>query len=413
MDNMMTKNNSENDITKTDKEAEGSTRNTHEDTDHPSRGDATEALKSPKPFQLNYAHYFLFALLLLVFIACYQIIKPYLHPIILAIILTIIFSPIHRKIETAMNGKQSLAALISCILLTLVVVLPIMVMLVVLIQQGIQSFHAMYDWIAAGKFSELLKHPILIQVTALVEKYLPDVQKIFPDVDLKSIKVDQMLLGATSSIGKTLINQGGHLVGNITGIVGKFFLMMFAFFFFIRDEAKIFSSVQHLLPLSTSQEDRIMEKIRTVAKSALLGTLVTAIAQGAAGGIAFWIAGLPGLFWGMVMAFAALIPLVGTALIWIPAAGYLFISGQWGYGLFVVIWCVVVVGMIDNIVRPLFMQGAADMSPLLIFFAILGGINYFGLIGLLYGPLIFGVAMVLVYIYSLEFSAFLDQQDSR
>ena len=144
-----------------------------------------------------------------------------------------------------------------------------------------------------------------------------------------------------------------------------------------------------------------------------MGTFVTAIAQGAAGGIAFTIAGLPGLFWGMVMAFASLIPMVGTALIWIPAAVYLLIWVHWGWALFLVIWCVVLVGGIDNILRPLFMQGSAKMSTLLIFFSILGGINLFGLLGILYGPLIFGLAMILLYIYDLEFEPFLNQQDNR
>ncbi len=188
--------------------------------------------------------------------------------------------------------------------------------------------------------------------------------------------------------------------------------MIFTFFFIIRDEKTIYQYALHLIPLSSSYENKIMEKIKTVARSALLGTLVTAVAQGAAGGIAFKIAGLPGLFWGMTMAFASLIPIVGTALVWMPAAGYLFISGHWGYGIFMVLWCVIVVGMIDNLVRPLFMQGAADMSTFLIFFSIIGGINYFGLIGLLYGPLIFGLTMVLLYIYNLEFETFLNQQDS-
>ncbi len=156
-----------------------------------------------------------------------------------------------------------------------------------------------------------------------------------------------------------------------------------------------------------------MEKIKDVAKSALLGTFVTAIAQGAAGGIAFAICGLPGLFWGMVMAFASLIPMVGTALIWIPATLYLVISGSIKQAVFMVVWCIVVVGGLDNFVRPLFMQGGADMNTLLIFFAILGGINCFGLIGLLYGPLIFGLAMVLLYIYNMEFDEFLTRQDNR
>ena len=366
---------------------------------------------SEQTLNLNYGHYFLFFLLILIFVACYHIIKPYLHTIILALILATIFNPIHQKIAIFVKGRRNLAALLSCLVLTLVVVLPLVFMFFALIQQGIQSFNAIYDWIAAGRYEQLLAHPAVTKVVGWVDSWLPDIQKIFPDVEPDRLKIDKILLGITSSVGKILINQGGHLVGNLTAIIGKFFLMIFTFFFFVRDEERIFAAVLHLIPLSTSHENEIVLKVKTVARSALLGTLVTAVAQGAAGSLAFWICGLPAIFWGMVMAFASLIPLVGTALIWVPAAGYLFLSGEWGYGIFMVTWCAVVVGMIDNFVRPLFMQGAADMSTLLIFFAILGGINYFGLIGLLYGPLIFGLAMVFLHIYNLEFGSFLNNQD--
>ncbi len=366
---------------------------------------------SEQTLNLNYGHYFLFFLLILVFVACYHIIKPYLHTIILALILATIFNPIHQKIAIFAKGRRNLAALLSCVVLTLVVVLPLVFMFFALIQQGIQSFNAIYDWIAAGRYEQLLAHPAVTKVVGWVDSWLPDIQKIFPDVEPDRLKINKILLGITSSVGKILINQGGHLVGNLTSIIGKFFLMIFTFFFFVRDEERIFAAVLHLIPLSTSHENEIVLKVKTVARSALLGTLVTAVAQGAAGSLAFWICGLPAIFWGMVMAFASLIPLVGTALIWVPAAGYLFLSGEWGYGIFMVTWCAVVVGMIDNFVRPLFMQGAADMSTLLIFFAILGGINYFGLIGLLYGPLIFGLAMVFLHIYNLEFGSFLNNQD--
>ncbi|MBW1867164.1 MAG: AI-2E family transporter [Deltaproteobacteria bacterium] len=356
-------------------------------------------------------NYFLLFLLLIVFIGCYHIIKPYLNTIILAAILAIIFSPIHSKIEKKLSGWENTAAFFSCILITLVVVLPLVFMLTALIGQGISSFNAIYDWVEAGKYQKLMEHPFITGLLARVDRWLPDVQKYFPNMQLENIQIDKMVLNSTASIGKILIDQGGNLAGNLTALVGKFFMMLFTFFFFIRDEKKITNTVFHLIPLSASQEEKILLKIKTVSKSVLLGTLVTALAQGAAGGIAFWIAGLPGFFWGMMMAFASLIPMVGTALIWIPAAVFLFVSGHWGYGIFMVLWCIIVVGMIDNLIRPLFMQGAADMSTLLIFFAILGGLNYFGLIGLLYGPLIFGLAMVLLYIYKLEFEAFLDRQD--
>jgi len=376
----------------------------------------TETKKSSAPESgrafIN-AHYFLFLLLIVVLIGCYNIIKPYLHTIILAMILAVIFTPVNKKLERLLKGRKNTAAALSCLLLTMVVVLPVLFMLLAIIQQGIDSFDAIYTWVESGKYHALSSHPLVTGVVAWGQGVLPDIERYFPDFNLKDLRIDQAILNMTRTIGKTLLNQGGYLAGSLTSFVGKFFLMLFAFFFFVRDEEMIFDSLLHLIPLSSSQESRIIEKIKSVSKSALLGTFVTALAQGLAGGIAFWITGLPALFWGIAMAFASLVPLVGTALIWIPAAIFLLISGHWGLALFMTVWSVVVVGMIDNIVRPLFMQGSADMSTLLIFFSILGGINYFGLIGLLYGPIIFGLAMVLLYIYSIEFDEFLNQQDNK
>jgi predicted PurR-regulated permease PerM len=358
------------------------------------------------------SNYFLIILLVLVLAGCFHIITPYIHPIILAAILASIFSPINKRIEKWLKGRKNRAAIISCLFLTIVVVLPLLIVLLSVIQQGIYSFNAMYHWTEAGNMQGLIKHPVVIKFLGWLKHVMPDVKRVFPGIDLKNIQINNIVMELSASFGKMLIDQGGNLAGNITAIIGKFFLMLFCFFFFIRDEDKIVDYILHLVPLSAGQENKIILKIKTVAKSALLGTFVTALAQGAAGGFAFWIAGLPGLFWGMVMAFASLIPMVGASLIWVPASIFLFITGHWGYGLFMVIWCVVVVGGLDNLMRPLFMQGSADMSTLLIFLAMLGGIQAFGLIGLLYGPLLFGLAMVLLYIYEIEYTIFLDKQDN-
>ncbi|MDH3347183.1 MAG: AI-2E family transporter [Desulfobulbaceae bacterium] len=360
--------------------------------------------------QLN-PNYFLFFLIIIVLIGCYNIIHPYLHTIVLAFILATIFNPLHRKVERFFKGKKNRAALISCIFITLVVVMPLFFMLLALIQQGVESFNAIYHWVDSGAYQNVINHPLVDNISSRLGEYLPDLRKNFPNIDIKSINFEKVALNTSEAIGKLLLDQGGNLASNLTAFVGKFFLMLFAFFFFVRDEEKIIDAVLHLIPLSSSQEYKIIFKINAVAKSALLGTVVTALAQGLAGGIAFYICGLPGFFWGMAMAFASLIPLIGTSLIWAPAALYLLAAGHWGYAIFMVLWCVIVVGMIDNFLRPYFMQDAADMSTFLIFFAILGGINYFGLIGLLYGPLIFGLLMVLLYIYKIEFDDFLTKQD--
>lgn len=365
-----------------------------------------------KEVKLN-SNYFLFFLMAIVLFGCYKIIGPYIHTIMLAIILSIIFKPIHAKIEKITKGRKSLAAFLSCIIVTLVVIIPLIFMILAIIQQGVNSFASINRWIELGKYHNIIEHPVITNIWAWINGYLPDVKKLYPDLDIKNLQIDKILMKSSAAFGKSMLSQGGHIAGNITSLTGKFFLMIFTFFFFIRDEKKIFNYILHLVPLGTSQETQIMTKIKDVAKSALLGTFVTALAQGAAGGIAFTICGLPGLFWGMAMAFASLVPMVGTALIWIPAALFLVISGSLKLSVFMVVWCVVVVGGLDNFVRPLFMQGGADMSTLLIFFAILGGINCFGLIGLLYGPLIFGLAMVLLYIYNMEFEEFLTRQDNN
>ncbi len=356
--------------------------------------------------KLSPPHYFLFFILFWLLFTCYNILFPYMHTIIFAIILATVFKPVHRKIKNCFGRRENLAALLSCILLTLVVVLPLTLILISMIGQGIQSFHAISEWIAAGKFNQLMELPWIVKIIALIDQYLPD-------LDVKNFKIDQSLLKLSATISTWLFNQGGNMVGNITAIIVKFGLMIFVFFFLIRDSRELMKSVLHLSPLSTSQEEQIVDKVKSVARSAILCTFIIAIAQGSAGAIAFWIVGLPGLFWGIMMAFASLVPIVGTMLIWGPAAVYLLLAGKWGYAIFIVLWCAIVVGTIDQVVRPLIMKGPVDMSPMLIFFAILGGVKYFGLIGLLYGPLIFGLTMVLLYIYRLEFQPFLEYQDNH
>lgn len=356
--------------------------------------------------RLNISHYFLFMILALFLVFCYKMVAPYLDPVIMAFLLSIMANPAYLRLKARLRGKSNIAAFLSCILLTLVIVVPFVLISSAVIRQGILSFNAINHWIDSGNLERFTQTPMVADIMTYAEKQLTG--DLFQDIDLKAV-----LLKVSSFSGEFLVNQGGYLIANISSVTGKFFLMLFVFFFVVKDQKKIFDYLFHLMPMSSAHETILVEKIEAVAKSALLGTLVTSGAQGIAGGIAFTICGLPGFFWGTVMAFASLVPLVGTAIIWLPAAGFLLVSGAIKSGIFLIIWSVVVVGTIDNIVRPLFMKGSADMSTLLIFFSILGGLNYFGLIGLFYGPLIFGITMVLLYIYDLEFHSFLNHQDNH
>ncbi len=359
--------------------------------------------QEPK-LQIKAPHVFLLILLFAALYGVFIILKPYLNTIILAIILATVVYPFHARIEKKFKNRKNLAALTSCTILVLLVVLPLTFVLIAMIQQGIHSFSAIQTWLTDGNLDKILEKPFIENIMVKFQEYVPD-------FDPGQWDLNKGLMQSSGTLGRFLLDQGGSIMGNITAFVGKFFLMIFVFFFIVRDGKDILAGMLHLIPLSTSQESEIIEKIRTVSRSALMGTILTAMAQGAAGGIAFAICGLPGLFWGSMMAFASLIPMVGTALIWGPAAGYLFLSGETGFGIFLIVWSIGVVGSIDNFLRPLFMKDSAGMSTLLIFFSILGGISTFGLIGILYGPLLFGIALVLLYIYELEFAPFLKYQD--
>ena len=367
----------------------------------------------PQLMNLSQSQVFLFVLVAASIFGCYLMLRPYLNAIILALILSILLFPINKRLKKLVRGRKNLAAFFTCALLTLLVVLPLTFVSFALIQQGYQSIMGIAEWIASGKYEALLTHPWAQKAVEFGDKYLPDAQKLFPDlniqsVNLQTLNIDKMLL----QFGRILLNQSGSFFNNITTLLAQSFLMLFSLFFLIRDQESIFRTALHLIPLSSSHERKIIEKVTAVARSAILGTLITAAAQGTAGGIAFTICGLPGLFWGAMMSFSSLVPFVGTSLIWLPASVYLFLSGRWKYGIFMVLWSVLVVGMIDNFIRPFFMkESGSGMSTLVIFFSILGGLSYFGLIGLLYGPLIVGITLVLLYIYSLEFQGLLNQLD--
>jgi predicted PurR-regulated permease PerM len=359
----------------------------------------------PAKFQIESRHYILIVALLLALYGSYLLIAPYIGAIVLAFVLSLLCFPVHEWIETKLPGKPNLAATVSLLLLVVVILVPAALVFGAIVQQGLTFTKQSYSWLGQGGAEQLLQHPYLQQLQVFLAEWLPG-----ENLDARSIieKISEFAAG----FGKELLNLSTKLVGDITGLVFSFILMLFVLFFLLRDHAKIVDTLHWVLPLSRSQEEALLTEAKMVARSAVLGSVLTAIAQGIAGGIAMAIVGFPGLFWGTMMAFASFIPAVGTALIWLPASLYLILTGDWGWGLFLAGWGVVVVGSIDNVLRPILMQGSSNMSTLLIFLSLIGGIQLFGLIGVIYGPIIFALTLVLLRIYTIEFKDFLEKQDN-
>jgi predicted PurR-regulated permease PerM len=337
--------------------------------------------------------------------ACFWLVKPFLQSIILAILIGLLAFPLHERLEHALRGRKSAASLLSCLALSLLFLIPLLVLMVAVLKQGINYSVIVRDWATQDNVHQLMTQPWVLQIQSWLTRILPE-GSLEPD------NIRDRALAAAGFMGGRFADISTSIVGSLTRFMINFVLLLFVLFFVLRDHDMLIAFLHRALPLAQSAEDRLFEEVKAVSKSALLGSLLTAITQGFVGGFGLWLAGFPGVFWGAVMAFTSLIPFVGTALVWLPAALFLLITGEWGWALFLVLWGVVVVGSIDNFLRPMFMQGAS-MSTVVIFFSLLGGLQAFGLVGLIYGPLIFSLALVLFRLYEKEFSEFLDSQDNN
>jgi predicted PurR-regulated permease PerM len=347
-------------------------------------------------------------LILLVFLglaiyASYRVVAPFIEPIIIGILIGMLAFPLHDWMVVKLRGRRNLAALLGCLGLSLLILLPAFMVMVAILKQGLAYALVVSEWATEENIHSVLSHPT-------VQQFRHRLEELLPENALSPAAIKNQAISTATTVGKNFAGVSTAMLGSVTHFAFNFALMLFVLFFVLRDHDKMVSYIRHALPLSRSQEDILFKEIVDVSKSALLGSLLTAVTQGVVGGIGLALAGIPGLFWGAIMAFASLIPFVGTALIWVPAALYLFFTGDTTWGIFMVFWGAVVVGSIDNFLRPLFMQGAS-MNTVVVFFSLIGGLQMFGLMGLIYGPLIFAIALVFFRLYENEFADFLDSQD--
>ncbi len=326
----------------------------------------------------------------------YLILGPFMDTLIFAIVLASLFYPLQVYFVRFYRGRNSLAALTIIFIITFLLVIPVFVFVSALVSQGLDSVNKVHEWVRAGNLHKITEDPRILAYSAkLTER--------FGFLELKKLDVVSNLLEFSKNLGQFLLSKGATLLGNVASLVTHFFIMIFVVFYLVRDGYEMLQKGRSLSPLREEQEEELLHGIRAVAKSVLLGTFLTALCQGLVGGIGLAIVGIPGLFWGTVMGFASLIPIVGTALIWIPATVYLIILGNMKSAIFLALWTILLAGSIDNFLRPFLMRGEGRMSPIYIFLAIIGGVQYFGLVGVLYGPLILSFAMIMLYLYGAEY----------
>ncbi len=311
-------------------------------------------------------------------------IRNYIVVLIMGFIFAALLTPLYLRLVRSFKGKRSLSAIIVTLGFLLVVMIPSLFLIEEIIRQAIEV-------------SEALMPLIEEQMTPNQQKTLPD---WFPMRDKLIPYTDQILQRINEGIGalsNAILKGVSNLTQNTAVFFVNFFIMVYAIYGFVRNGDSILKSARKYLPISARQFDTLIEEIVDVSKATLKGAIVIGIIQGSLVGLSFWVAGVSGpLFWGTVAAFASLIPGVGAALVYIPGAIYLYATGHVTAAIGVLTWGLLVVGSVDNFLRPVLVGKDMEMSDVMVLVSTLGGIGLFGIAGIILGPLIVGLLQVFI-----------------
>jgi len=349
--------------------------------------------------------YFLFFFLIVSLLFGFVLLEPFLHTMILSAVLAIIFSPVNLRLFHRLGGRANLAAGITSLLVVVLILLPAAFLVWGLVTEGLDSMVAIREWANRNDFNEFLRGHRLDPILDWIRVRLP-----FITLDEAAIQTKVLTIARNST--QSMLNASATLVGNMAKLLLRFFLMIFMIFYFLREGRGIVQKIKYLAPLRTHQEDIIIESLQRVSRAVLLGSLLIAVLQGLVGSLGLYLVGIKPLFWGTMMGLASFIPVIGTGLVWVPAAAYLYFFGDMSSAVFFLLYNVVIVTNIDTILRPMLMRRAAEVSPFYIFLAILGGIHAFGALGIFYGPLILTFLMVMLKIYSEEYKDVLSSRSA-
>ncbi len=323
------------------------------------------------------------ALLLLGYFV-YRIVEPFLIPLAWSAVLAIFFTPLHARV--AKKWKPTPAALVSTLGVTFLLVVPALVLMGYTARQAVE---------ATAKVQGALTHQDS-NATDRVEEWI---KKRLP-ASMQDTDVSEQLRQGAEKAATYLVGKLTGLLKNLVTFFVDLFLMLFALFFMFRDGQEVVRGVRHLLPFESEIQSEMLQESRELIFASVAVALVIAAMQGALGGLAFTLVGISSsLFWGVLIAFFSLVPVVGSALIWVPAALWIGLNGHWGKAIVIVAICGGVAGIADNLVRPLLLRNRTRLNELLLFISVLGGIEVFGLLGIVAGPTILAAAMGVFRVY--------------
>ncbi len=338
----------------------------------------------------------LFAATLIALYLCWLMLQPFIEVVLWALVLVIVFYPIHKRIE-ARTKSPGWSAALSCLLVITTILVPLTLITLAVVREVSGAAQNLQTSIVAildpnspitGRFLRWLDQYVGIDQLRSQE---------FIAERLKTLRSEEFIAERLKTMSGSIANRTLGLVGGVLGVVVETFFVIFTMYYLFRDGDRLKAGLRSALPLDETKSSEIFLRTSEVIGASVYSVLVIATIQGALGGFAFWLLGLPSpLLWGVVMIFLSMIPMAGAFVVWVPAALYLAITGHWGKALILVAWGTVVIGTVDNFLRPKLVGEKTRLHELLIFFSVLGGLQVFGVLGLVIGPVVVAISLALL-----------------
>lgn len=322
------------------------------------------------------------------------IFAPFMTPILWAMILVRLFYPLYQWLTRKLGNRTTASAALCTLNVMLVAVLPVAYLAFLVITETIHAYQLAMTWVQGDGLNRL---PDLVARLPLIGNLS---QELLGRFVVAYGDLQATLLEGGKAVSEVLLSSVGGLAKNTIDLVMDFFVVLFTIFFLFRDGHHLYDVFYEALPIESSYKTVIFERLDNVVVAVVRGTLLTALAQGFTAGVAYWALGVPfPVFLGALSALLSLLPVGGTALVWGPIAVYLFWTAPVWKGLVMIGVGAGLVGLMDNILQPLLVGSKADLPVLFLFFATLGGLAYFGFIGLFLGPILLGIAVTVLQIY--------------
>jgi predicted PurR-regulated permease PerM len=322
-----------------------------------------------------------YAILLLTGYLAFQVVAPFLSPLAWAGVFAMVLNPVQRRLAARTGVTR--AAVITTLLAAFIIVGPAVGVLSVMVVEGTTVINR----IQSGAYA-LPSSPELQQWYDTLRGQVP----IPLPTDLTATLTDAVTFVATF-----VASRAGSILQNVASFIFQLFVMLFGLFYCLRDGGRIVQTIRELLPFEPARRERMINETYDLVLATVGSTFVVAIAQGTLTGITLGLLGFQSsVFWGVMTAFVSLIPAVGSGLIWGPAVIYLIVSGDIMRAVILIAVGVGVIGMADNILRPLLLSGRTTMHGLLVFISLLGGMAAFGFIGLVIGPVAIATLVTLL-----------------